>query len=251
MGHKVSRSLIPASLRIGRAAHSAFWMVVSNDQFDFLNQEPSADVRRLRSGEKAGSSRLGGGDDHMKFFKLQFWAVSAAMALSLCVLASKPAAAATVVLGSGSLSNSATAVNGIVVGGTTYDVTFVPSFSQLTGTPFIGDPASGISAADQINGALNGVATSVFRGSDTKTAYYIPIANVSSTVARTAVSAYQASRVPPWLRSPQFSDTSKSAQSLAWADFSVAAVPIPAALPLLASAFAGLGLMGWRKSKAA
>jgi hypothetical protein len=42
-----------------------------------------------------------------------------------------------------------------------------------------------------------------------------------------------------------------NARELIWTSYSVAQTPIPAALPLFASALAGLGFAGWRRKRAA
>jgi hypothetical protein len=189
---------------------------------------------------------------------------SAVLLFSLSILSSQASAA---VLCEGT-SGVATVCHGVVYDGTTYDVTWaLPDYTNANGpTPIFASSATPLTdsgpVTDAINGGLNASSfTSIQYDTPTGTSsvgvcndtpnqpcFYVPYAVYASTVGTWE----SKDTATGWFRDPT-NDGSGNGPSLYYWSFAAqdtrpvtvftpAAVPAPAALPLLLS---GIGLLGW------
>jgi hypothetical protein len=169
------------------------------------------------------------------------------------LLGASQAGAATLV---GSTSD-ATGVDGLVVDGTTYNVTFVNStYSTVyASTPptFLGETLTAEHAAIALADALNTLgATNDFADSNLFIPYqYVPLPSPSSNLYNVYNSG-SASNTAGWdyVIGTDYSVTSYGGTPTDFTVF-VAETPVLPALPLFATGLGALGLLGWRRKRKA
>ncbi len=163
------------------------------------------------------------------------------------VVAAAPSLAATLV----GTPSDATGINDLVVGTTTYDVTFVQgSYNSVYATTpptFLGDFADAQTASNGIDAFLNLSGVTALNTFTLEFAVPFAISPSSNTFVYNKLG-------PPWTDLGSANAISSIADgSLAQAVFTVdlTATPLPAAFPLFASGLGALGLLGWRRKRKA
>jgi hypothetical protein len=154
---------------------------------------------------------------------------------------------------------TATEVDGIVVAGTTYDVTFAGDL--INPSPFDGDPTGANTAANMLVDALN-ASTAISVSNTTVTCancgvfYVEDAAEVSPTPPGGLLIFDNADGTPP----PNWENYGNVAGGipLGWpiavfneVGTTTPTTPLPAALPLFATGLGALGLLGWRRKRKA
>ena len=153
-------------------------------------------------------------------------------------------------------TSAATGIGGLVVDGTTYDVTFTYNTynSVYSSSPtFLGNSSGASDAATALSLALTSLGVTAFPGTIREDqAVLVPDANVSGV--NSGWEAYctdSACTTPTWATDTYGgNDDSAIFDYVVFASFSpTSSTPLPAALPLFASGLGALGLFGWRRKR--
>jgi hypothetical protein len=161
----------------------------------------------------------------------------------------------------GSLSD-ATGLDGLVVDGVTYNVTFdngaYTTVYATTPPTFSGDEHGADDAATALALALNALQVTGINGLSLSSIPYIltpfSIDSFGTVESATDDGAPEPPPYLPWnTLSPSFTNESTSVSNLGadYTIFSAATTPLPAALPLFATGLGALGLLGWRRKRRA
>jgi hypothetical protein len=198
----------------------------------------------------------------MKKSRLREFVNAAAVVLGLFLVSSQ-ATAAVVCVGTGTVASSC---SGVEYNGTTYDVSWaLPNYPTSPLPIFSGGTASADaqSVSDTINAALNtdgftnieyatGVSTTSTTPVCSETVandtpcYYVPY-RINATTVSTWESRYLTTPSAGWVRgaNPSYDFAAQNTRPVTV--FTPAAVPVPAALPLMLSGIALVGWMGRRR----
>jgi hypothetical protein len=172
------------------------------------------------------------------------------------VLAASHVSAATLV----GTTSDATGIDGLVVDGVTYDVTFVhASYDTVyASTPptFIGNQSGAFDAASALATALNALGVQYLAGLSTPLEWATVPYELLTGV--TAYACFDPSNSfcfgTPWVPEIYGEGTGGNSFTFYYIDYTVftsSATPLPAALPLFATGLGGLGLLGWRRKRKA
>ena len=156
-------------------------------------------------------------------------------------------------------TTDAQGIDGLLIGSTTYDVTFVNnSYNSVypPGPTFLGDTSGANAAAAALTSALNDLSVTNLVGLPASqpggfgTPNLTLVVPYSSAVGDYAVgcATYPSGlcTAGTWGATSDFPDPGATYTYLDYTVFTVAETPLPATLPLLASGIGALGLLGWR-----
>jgi hypothetical protein len=155
-------------------------------------------------------------------------------------------------------TSDALAINGLVVDGVTYDVTFYNSsydsvYSSTLPT-FLGNSGGAADAASALASALTAFDVTALVGLTQYNAVAIPYSdssgqNTSSVVVESSI------KLGTWATNISTANDPITYSCCDYAGFTVAppigATPLPAGLPLFATGLGVLGLLGWRRRRRA
>jgi hypothetical protein len=147
-----------------------------------------------------------------------------------------------------------TGINGLVVDGTTYGV----AFSTTTLNTFTYGTTLSADASNALASALNTLGVTSLGGGSASYFYFVDVDNSLATSSEGTICLTAGTQCNPasWYGSGIGAGYSLGLGGsgqvyMAAADFSPAAVPVPAAIWLILSGLAGLGLTGWRRGQTA
>lgn len=150
-------------------------------------------------------------------------------------------------------TSAATGIDGLLVDGVTYNVTFVhDSYNNVySSTPptFLGEPSTADDAANALADALTALAVTEVSAAGADGAVFIPDYDAAgSNIGPYAGYAGGSS----WYGVAGYTAVDTSVSSSGdYSTWSNAATPLPAALPLFATGLGALGLLGWRRKRKA
>jgi hypothetical protein len=169
----------------------------------------------------------------------------------MALLGVSQAGAATLV----GTTTDATGIDGLVVDGITYNVTFSDaSYNSVyaSSTPiFLGNFLGAQHASTALATALNALGVvSLTEISNSTEAAFIPYTYIPGAVTTTEALCNPCSSMSPWSGtwSEVYDDAPAGDISADYAIF-VSQTPLPAALPLFAGGLGALSLLGWRRKR--
>lgn len=184
--------------------------------------------------------------------RLKKWNLTVAASIVIGGIVGAGSAYATTLTGT---TSAATGIDGLVVDGVTYNVTFDPgSYSSVyAATPtFLGNQPGAQDAAIALAAALQSLGVTGIAG--ISSSYSFQELDIPYQLEGGVVFVEQAVLFPPWTAPFEQgflpSQDVTSAEGNTGGEYALLApTPLPAALPLFATGLGALGLFGWRRKR--